>query len=643
MKKLSVFALKEDLRPLIAALCKLRCVEISEEALGSAEDGTALESGGDPVEKSALERELLQLSDALALLHKYAKHAKSLLDPKECADIMTFDDTPEYGEAKALLSSVLAKTERRAAIKNELSAAENALASFLPFTALDLPLETAGTARCALLLGSFAPGVTAEGVCAALDGLDCDFAPLTAEKNTLTGGVVCLKADLDAVNAALLPLGFIRASFPAGTGTADEAIRRTKAQIGALQNEDEALVESLKTDAERVGLIEMLSDFEKTKLAALEAMAQSGETHYTALVCGYMPERKQAAVEKALAAFDCDCIVEEIPAGEDAPVELCNNGYAKNFEWVLGMYSYPAYGTFDPTFVMSIFYFIIFGLMFADAGYGLMLTLACFGAIRFLKPKPGMRAFLAMFGYCGISSMIWGVLLGSYFGDFPLAYMNHMTALTTVPQTLALWFDPLQNPMNFLILSLGVGAVHLIAGMAVKFYTLCKAGKPLDAVFDIGSWWVLFAGLGLLALKPEIGKWVAIAGVAMLILTQGRAEKNIFMKLFKGVGSLYDLISYASDLLSYSRILALGLASAVIAQVVNILATLAGPSVVGFIAMVLIFIFGHVLNLVINVLGTFVHTSRLQYIEFFNKFFVDGGKPFKPLAPSDEYTYKGEE
>lgn len=643
MKKLSVFALKEDLRPLIAALCKLRCVEITEEALGSAEDGTALESGGNPIEKSALERDILQLTDALAVLHKYAKHAKSLLDPKECADIMTFDDTPKYGEAKALLDEVIAKIERRATIKNELAAAENALASYLPFAALDLPLETAGSARCALLLGSFASGVTAEAVCAALEDTDCDFAPLSTEKNTLTGGVVCLKSDVDAVNAALLPLGFIRVSFPEGTGTADEAICRAKAQLGALRSEDEALVESLKTDAERVGLIEMLSDFEKTKLSALEAMAQSGETHYTALVCGYMPERKQAAVEKALAEFDCDFTIEEIPEGEDAPVELCNNGFAKNFEWVLGMYSYPAYGTYDPSFIMSIFYFIIFGLMFADAGYGLLLLVAGFGAIKLLKPKPGMRAFLAMFGYCGISSMIWGVLLGSYFGDFPLAYMNHMTALSTVPQTLALWFDPLQNPMNFLILSLAIGAIHLIAGMGVKFYTLCKAGKPLDAIFDVGSWWVLFAGIALLVLAPGIGKWVAIAGIAMLVLTQGRAEKNILMKLFKGVGSLYDLVSYASDLLSYSRILALGLASAVIAQVVNILATLGGPSVVGFIAMVLIFIFGHVLNLVINVLGTFVHTSRLQYIEFFNKFFVDGGKPFKPLAPTGEYTYKSEE
>ena len=513
-----------------------------------------------------------------------------------------------------------------------------------PFAYVGMTFGTCYTVNviCSLLFGSFSAGVTPDAVRAALDGTDTELAVLSDGKTQTTVGILCLKEDLERVNAALLPLGFIRATFPAGTGTASEAIRRTRAKIKTLGGEDAALIEGLKADAARVGLLEILSDFEKTKLAAYGAMAQSGQTHYTALLTGYLPARRQKAVEKALDAFDCDYAIEEVPDGEEAPVELRNNGFAKNFEWVMGMYSYPAYGTYDPTFIMSIFYFIIFGLMFADAGYGLLLVLAGFGAIRLLHPKPGMRAFLAMFGYCGISSMIWGVLMGSYFGDFPLAYMQHMTAMTEVPKTLALWFDPIQNPMNFLILSLGVGAVHLIAGMAVKFSVIWKSGKPLDAIFDIGSWGVLFAGLGLLAVKPEIGKWVALAGVAMLVLTQGRAEKNIIMKLGKGIFSLYDLISYGSDLLSYSRILALGLASAVIGQVVNILATLVGPSVGGFIAMVVIFIVGHLLNLVINVLGTFVHTSRLQYIEFFGKFFVDGGKPFRPLAPADEYTYREE-
>ncbi len=642
MKKLSVLTGREDLRALVARLCELSCVELTEEALGSEADGTLLARGGSPTEKSMLERDLAALTEALAVLHKYAKNTKSLLDPKTCTDVLHFDDTAEYRAARELLQAVTKKLERRAKIKTEIADAESTLASLLPFECADIPLETTGTARCALLFGSFAAGVTPDAVRAALDGFDTDIGVLSDKGAPLTVGILCLKSDLDAVHAALLPLGFIRVTFPAGTGEAPEAIRRTRAKIKTLEGEDIALVEGLKADAARVGLLEILSDFEKTKLAAYNAMAQSGQSRYTALVTGYFPARRQKSVEKALAAFDCDFAVEDVPEGEEAPVELRNNGFAKNFEWVMGMYSYPAYGTYDPTFIMSIFYFIIFGLMFADAGYGLLLVLGGFGAIRLLHPKPGMRSFLAMFGYCGISSMIWGVLMGSYFGDFPLAYMQHMTAMTEVPQTLALWFDPIQSPMNFLILSLGVGAVHLVAGMAVKFSIIWKSGKPLDAVFDIGSWWVLFAGLGLLAVKPEIGKWVALAGVAMLVLTQGRAEKNIIMKLGKGIFSLYDLISYGSDLLSYSRILALGLASAVIGQVVNILATLVGPSVGGFIVMVLIFIVGHLLNLVINVLGTFVHTSRLQYIEFFGKFFTDGGKPFRPLAPVDEYTYREE-
>lgn len=642
MKKLTVLADRADLQSLIAKLCALRCVELSEEALGDAESGTALPRGGDPSAKQALEKELAAVTEALTALHRYAKSVKSLLDPKICTDVLRFDRMPEYAEARALLAAVSDKLARRAQIKTARAETESRIQSLRPFAAAGIPLGMTETARCALLFGSLATGVTRAAAEAALADTSAMLTVLDETRAAPPICVICLKPELDRVQAALLPLGFVRAAFPAETGCPSDEIRRAEAQAKALASEDAALVEALKQDAAQVGLLEILSDFVKTKLAAADAMAQSGQSHYTALVTGYFPARRQKAVEKALAAFDCDFAVADVPPGEEAPVELCNNGFAKNFEWVLGMYAYPAYGTYDPTFIMSIFYFIIFGLMFADAGYGLLLIVACFGAIRLLHPKPGMRAFLAMFGYCGISSMIWGVLLGSYFGDFPLAYMQHMAAMPEVPQTLALWFDPLTDPMKFLILSLGVGAVHLIAGMAVKFSVIWKSGKLLDAVFDVSSWWVLFAGLGLLAVRPSIGKWVALCGVLMLVLTQGRAEKKLPMKLIKGVGSLYDLISYGSDLLSYSRILALGLASAVIAQVVNILATLGGPSVGGFITMVLIFIVGHVMNLVINVLGTFVHTSRLQYIEFFNKFFVDGGRPFKPLVPADDYTYRDE-
>ena len=160
----------------------------------------------------------------------------------------------------------------------------------------------------------------------------------------------------------------------------------------------------------------------------------------------------------------------------------------------------------------------------------------------------------------------------------------------------------------------------------------------LDALFDIGSYWLLFAGIGVVFLKKGVGILLIALGVAAIVATQGRAKKGVAGKLLGGFGGLYGLINYASDLLSYSRILALGLAAGVIAQVVNILATMKGASFIGFLLMLVVFVIGHLLNLVINVLGTFVHTSRLQYIEFFGKFYEDGGTPFQPMTTSTRYA-----
>ncbi|MBQ8342193.1 MAG: V-type ATP synthase subunit I, partial [Clostridia bacterium] len=300
------------------------------------------------------------------------------------------------------------------------------------------------------------------------------------------------------------------------------------------------------------------------------------------------------------------------------------------------------------TLLMSIFYFLIFGLMFADAGYGLVLMIACFGIVHWCHPGEGMKRFLLMFGYCGISCFIFGVLFGAYFGNFPLSFMenvlgtpvNQLPNLSLLPAeaaNVAILFDPLINPMGFLVVSLAAGALHLVAGMAVKAFILCREGKPLSALFDIVSYWVLFAGLGMLFVDRTVGLWLTLSGVAAIVLTQGRHKKGFFGKLTGGLLGLYDLINYASDLLSYSRVLALGLAAGVIGQVINILATLKGASFIGILLMIVVFCVGHLLNLVINVLGSFVHTSRLQYIEFFSKFYEEGGTPFRPMAPSERY------
>jgi len=212
----------------------------------------------------------------------------------------------------------------------------------------------------------------------------------------------------------------------------------------------------------------------------------------------------------------------------------------------------------------------------------------------------------------------------------------------TIPQLI----DPLNEPMTILIMSCAFGVVHLFVGMGIKAYIMIKRGNLLGAIFDIGFWYILLIGLPLL-LAPApfntVGKVMAIAGAVGLVLTQGRHKPTIIGKITGGVMSLYDITSYFSDVLSYSRILALGLATGVIASVVNVLATMAGGGIIGVIAFVVIFVFGHLLNLGINALGSYVHSARLQYVEFFGKYYEGGGTKFDPLKIKTKYVKVTEE
>ena len=286
--------------------------------------------------------------------------------------------------------------------------------------------------------------------------------------------------------------------------------------------------------------------------------------------------------------------------------------------------------------------------MFADVGYGLLLVLGGFGGAALLKPRRSTKRMLCMFGYCGLSTMLMGVLFGGWFGDLPVALMGNLLGVSVDTEAghffgAGLWFNPLDRPLEFLILALAMGGVHLIAGMAVRFYILCKDGKAAEAICTILPYWVLFAGLLTLPFNREIGAAVAIVGGGSILILGGFGVRNPFKRLLKGLGGLYRLINYVSDLLSYSRILALGLVAAVIAKVVNMITVLGNRGVFGAVVMVVVLLVGHLLNLAINVLGSFVHTSRLQYMEFFGKFYEDGGRPFDPALPTEDYSQEREE
>lgn len=258
-----------------------------------------------------------------------------------------------------------------------------------------------------------------------------------------------------------------------------------------------------------------------------------------------------------------------------------------------------------------------------------------------------MKRNMQKFMLCGLSTVFWGALFGSWFGSFVLKVNLFGQEISLSP----IWFDPVAQPMTLLILSFALGFIQVVVGLGVKFYMLWRSGDKLGAVFDIGFWWVLFAGiLTVLASSmvsiprlDTIGIGVAAAGAFGLLLTQGRSSPSIFGKLLGGLGSLYGITGYFSDILSYCRLMALGLVTGIIGTVVNTIGSMGGKGIAGTILFIIVFIFGHSVNLGINVLGAYVHCNRLQYVEFFSKFYEGGGRPYSPLKVNTKhYKFKEE-
>lgn len=635
MKKLTVLAHKRDTDALLSRLMRLRAMELRQESEDQGELSpvfTDLQG-----KRAELERKIQTADSALSALRKYGKK-KGLSSQPIQFDMDAFGKAGSHKRAEEYTAEVMALGGEKSKCAGELAALQTKLSALEAWADYDLPLECPGTDKAGIVLGSFPGGTPLSKIDEAVAQDGAYVETVKDDGTTMLVSVTYLTANEAEVMRGLAGLGFVKVTFE-DKGTAKEAIAQTKGAVRRAEARVEEIEKRLGEIAQDTDLLECYYDLLVTEARRAEAKMQLLGTESCTVICGWVPEDRQERVEALLSKFECAFEMTDPDEGDEPPVLLKNNPISRSFEWVMGMYAYPKYGTYDPTVIMSLFYVIIFGLMFADVGYGVILVVACFGGILLLNPKEGMRNFLAMFGYCGIFCIIGGILFGAYFGNIPQAFMENMMGIegATANVNLAVILDPIQNPMGFLIISLGTGAVHMVAGMAVQFYVLCKKGQWVDAICDIPTWWLFFAGLGLTFVFPW-GKYVALCGALSLIVTQGRHEKSIIMKIFKGVGSLYGTINYAADLLSYSRILALGLAASVIGQVVNTMSTMGGPSVVGFIMMVLIFTVGHLLNLAINVLGTFVHTSRLQYIEFFGKFFEDGGVPFAPLKPSDKYT-----
>ena len=641
MKRITAVVMRSDLCELIEKLQRMSCIDITESISETSDTETPNRKfrRTDTTGQSAeISDRLSRAGAAIDFLSGYIEKSKPLLSAPDELDPDDYDESFMHAAEEKIRRAAELSADIRAldAESRSVSAEIDAL---MPWAALRRAIPTAESRSAISTVGTLPPKLDTAAFDSALESLACTVEIISEDDHGTRLILTAHRDDFDEVMHVASEFGFV--TCPAVASAQDgyaagklTALRSRQEEIGKRLSEDEDASRNL---AKSIKDIETYVDLTLSEKARTEAADKLSESERTAVLTGWIPESAENEVSAMLDSFGVAYSTEEASDGDDPPILFRNNRFASQFEPVVELYSPPAYGSFDPTSIMSIFYIIIFGLMLADVGYGLLLSLACLVGLRLMKPRGSMKKMLTMFAMCGVSCMVMGVLFGGYFSDAPTVLMQNWFGIENPPE-LALLFNPLTSPIPFLAVSLGVGAVHLITALAIKFYINWSRGHRADAVCDQGSWIILFAGAGVFFLNRTVGLALVLLGIAMLILTQGRAERNVFMKLFRGIASLYDIVGYLSDLLSYSRILALGLASMVVGSVFNILGALPGPSVFGIIFFVLIFALGHLLNIAVNLLGTFVHTSRLQYIEFFGKFYEDGGHMFAPLTLRSKYA-----
>ena len=432
-----------------------------------------------------------------------------------------------------------------------------------------------------------------------------------------------------------------------GAGDIDQRLTKLDELIGFDQKVMTEVQDKIKKFAPHLSKFQILYDYLTWKKEQDDASRKALVTGETVSLIGWLPQNNIADVSKHIDTVTDQYMIEELEIKEDEniPIVLSNPKAVTPFESVTEIYGAPLYNEPDPTIYLAPFFIVYFALCLTDAGYGILLSLLAFAALKLMKPKGSAKKLIQLLIAGGVATFVAGALFGGWFGiviaDLPNGIIKDAVNAVRI-------IDPVQNPMTVLIMSLILGFIQLVIGNLVGMFWKIRHGQVMDGILDSGVWALFLLMIGFwITVKVEVlpvslitfANVVLLLGILMLVATQGRQHKNVFVKIGAGVASLYGLVGYLSDVLSYSRLLALGLSTGIIAMVVNLVADLFAGMIpfVGWLVWILIIVGGHLFNLIINVLGAFIHAGRLQYVEYFPKFLVGGGRRFKPLVKEAKY------
>ena len=632
MKHLRLLGMESEREALLKAMQDMECVEIS--SIDGSEE--ALKSGfAKPDDKALMSAQEASRAyrTALASLDRFAPEKKGMFRKRQGVSRAAFFSAESEENARTAAETINKDTRRLGEIESERTKNEALRATLAPWLTVDVPLGGADGAL-AVFFGTAGLNVTDDALKALADSQDglLTWQQASSDRSLRYLLVMCHRSVRERALSALRDLGFSTVSFRGMTGTAKENDKALAENLAALEKERQEIEQRIAgLGGKREALLEA-SDRAAIALRREEAKSRLVGTDKVFLLEGWLPADRCAEIEKTLKPFTCAIETREPTEDEypQVPVQLKNNKLTRPLNMVTEMYSLPAYGTLDPNPLMAPFFILFYGIMMADMGYGLLMMIASVIISKKYRPKGTSGELFSLLGLCGISTFIMGALTGGFFGDF----LTQLVAIVSPGAVFALpkLFDPLDDLTMILIGSMALGMVQIVTGMAISLIEKCKRKKFLDAFFEEITWWIVFIGIALLALGK--GAAVLYVGCALVLLgpiVQGKG----WGKLTGVFGSLYNHVTgYFGDILSYTRLMALMLAGSVIAQVFNMLAAMPG----NVIAFIIISMLGNAMNFGLNLLGCYVHDLRLQCLEFFNKFYVDGGKPFRPMTLDTEYV-----
>ena len=625
MKHITLLAMRKDQHRLIRRMQKLGCVEITRE---DAEGYAAYQQSG--AEDSATADTLQQIRSLIGHLSRYRQDKSPMLGSKPDAQE---EELKAAGAAQAKMNELLTQAQglerRTGELRGALSRLQMLEVQLQPWEGLDIPVEELRSTRNVLQGAGTVNKAALPALQAALDGLPVTLSVLSEFRDAAYVWYAAHASAKQALDEGLKQAGFTPAALHDFTGTVRDRLSALQQETAQIKAEQQQLEDAWRQMADHVPTLKLYHDFLQIRMDQETAMQQAAVTKEAFLLKGWVPASLAPGVKAELEALSPTAVVEisDPEEGEAPPVMFHNGKLTAPFETIIEGFALPAPNSFDPTALMAPFYACLFGMMLSDAGYGLIMALAIPLFIKLIRPGKNSTKLMWVLFYGALMTVVWGAIYNTWFGfNIP-----NMTIL-----------DPIANPMPVMMLCMVVGLIHLMAGLGMAVYMNIRRGKWLDALYDQISWALLVIGLILLVVGGTaaiIGKWMAIAGVALILLFAKREKKNVFSRILGGLGALYGATSWISDILSYMRLFGMGLATGVVGMVINQLVGMVfSNGIIGMIFGSVLFIAAHTFNLGINALGAYVHACRLQYIEFFGKFYEEGGVAFRPLQYNTRYV-----